>query len=96
MSAAQQRDGASNSLQCWVSRCVNRMPNEISIYGKRHIPGGLAGVYVSGAGEAGANSVSANYLCIAAETHLYVTACKTPVQGAMPYKEISPTSLYET
>ena len=55
----------------------------------------FVGEQVSGAGEAGANSVSANYLCIAAETHLYVTACKTPVQGAMPYKEIQLTSLYE-
>ena len=36
-----------------------RVPNETSIYGKRHIPGGLAGVYISGVGVAGLNSVGA-------------------------------------
>ena len=69
------------------------MRNEISIYGKCHVPGGLAGVYmyVTGAGEVGTNSVSANSLCIAAKKRM---ACKPPpVQGAMPYKEIWPTSL---
>ena len=72
------------------------MPNAISIHGKRHVLGGLAGVFVSSAGVAGVNSISANYLCIAADTRLYVTACKNLVQGAMPYKEIWLTSLYET
>ena len=48
------------------------MPNEISIYGKHHVPGSLAGMYASGPGEAGTNSVSTNYLCIAADMHLYV------------------------
>ena len=58
------------------------MPNEISIYGKRHVPDGLAGVYVNSLDEAGMNSVSAS---IAADTHaLVLTACKTPIQGAMP------------
>ena len=35
------------SVCCWVSRFVNRVPNEISIlYGRCRIPSGLAGVYV--------------------------------------------------
>ena len=72
------------------------MPNEISIYGKRRVLGGLAGVFVTSAGVAGVNSISANYLCIAADMYLYVTTRKTPLQGAMPYKEIWLTSLYET
>ena len=54
------------------------MPNEISIYGKRRVLGGLAGVFVTSAGVAGVNSISANYLCIAADMHLYVTTRKNP------------------